>query len=72
MLELDAKLVRDDGAIVYLNGQEIFRTNMPAARRAIARTPTRPSATNGTGPRSGSIRRCWLKEPMCWRGRFTK
>ncbi|WP_068787218.1 glycoside hydrolase domain-containing protein [Paenibacillus phocaensis] len=30
MLELDAKLVRDDGAIVYLNGQEIFRTNMPA------------------------------------------
>lgn len=30
MLELDAKLVRDDGAIVYLNGQEIYRTNMPA------------------------------------------
>jgi hypothetical protein len=24
------KLVRDDGAIVYINGQEVFRSNMPA------------------------------------------
>lgn len=30
ILELDAKLVRDDGAVVYLNGQEIIRTNMPS------------------------------------------
>jgi titin len=27
---LDLKLVRDDGAIVYLNGQEVFRSNMTA------------------------------------------
>lgn len=28
-LELDASLIRDDGAVVYLNGHEIIRTNMP-------------------------------------------
>ncbi|WP_248930384.1 glycoside hydrolase domain-containing protein [Paenibacillus hamazuiensis] len=28
--ELDAGLIRDDGAVVYLNGHEVFRTNMPA------------------------------------------
>ncbi|WP_044479804.1 GH92 family glycosyl hydrolase, partial [Paenibacillus antibioticophila] len=30
LIELDASLIRDDGAVVYLNGQEIIRTNMPA------------------------------------------
>ncbi|MCM3781348.1 glycoside hydrolase family 92 protein [Neobacillus mesonae] len=30
MLELNARLVRDDGAVVYLNGREVIRTNMPA------------------------------------------
>lgn len=29
ILELDASLIRDDGAVVYLNGNEIIRTNMP-------------------------------------------
>lgn len=29
ILELDAGLIRDDGAVVYLNGHEIIRTNMP-------------------------------------------
>jgi len=29
VLELDLTLYRDDGAIVYLNGHEIFRENMP-------------------------------------------
>ncbi|AIQ55858.1 glycoside hydrolase domain-containing protein [Paenibacillus borealis] len=29
ILELDAGLIRDDGAAVYLNGHEIIRTNMP-------------------------------------------
>ncbi|WP_256992421.1 PA14 domain-containing protein [Paenibacillus sp. XY044] len=27
--QLAATLVRDDGAIIYLNGQEVYRTNMP-------------------------------------------
>ncbi|WNS41875.1 PA14 domain-containing protein [Paenibacillus sp. MMS20-IR301] len=27
--KLAATLVRDDGAVVYLNGQEVYRTNMP-------------------------------------------
>ncbi|RRJ64020.1 carbohydrate-binding protein [Paenibacillus oralis] len=30
ILELNASLVRDDGAVVYLNGQEIIRSNMQA------------------------------------------
>jgi hypothetical protein len=28
---LSLRLLRDDGAIVYLNGKEVFRSNMPAA-----------------------------------------
>jgi len=28
--QLAATLVRDDGAVVYLNGQEVYRTNMPS------------------------------------------
>jgi hypothetical protein len=27
---LDFRLIRDDGAVVYLNGVEVFRSNMPA------------------------------------------
>ncbi len=27
--QLEASLVRDDGAVVYLNGQEVYRSNMP-------------------------------------------
>ncbi len=34
--QLLLRLVRDDGAVVYLNGQEIFRSNLPAG----AITPT--------------------------------
>ncbi|GIO64246.1 glycoside hydrolase domain-containing protein [Paenibacillus cineris] len=30
VMELDANLIRDDGAVVYLNGHEVIRTNMPA------------------------------------------
>jgi hypothetical protein len=42
---LNFRLVRDDGAVVWLNGREAYRSNMPAG--AIANT-TRPSATVGT------------------------
>ncbi|GLX65746.1 glycoside hydrolase domain-containing protein [Paenibacillus glycanilyticus] len=28
ILELDASLIRDDGAVIYLNGHEVYRTNM--------------------------------------------
>lgn len=27
---LAAKMIRDDGAVIYLNGQEVYRANMPA------------------------------------------
>ncbi|UJF31490.1 GH92 family glycosyl hydrolase [Paenibacillus hexagrammi] len=30
LIELDASLIRDDGAVVYVNGHEVIRTNMPA------------------------------------------
>ncbi|GGB41079.1 hypothetical protein GCM10011409_18240 [Lentibacillus populi] len=29
IMGLDANLIRDDGAVVYLNGHEVIRTNMP-------------------------------------------
>lgn len=29
VIELDASLIRDDGAVVYVNGHEVIRTNMP-------------------------------------------
>lgn len=35
-------LIRDDGAVVYLNGKEIFRSNMPNGTVGVS---TRPSAT---------------------------
>ncbi|MEK3731848.1 MULTISPECIES: PA14 domain-containing protein [Paenibacillus] len=28
--QLEASLIRDDGAVIYLNGQEVYRTNMPS------------------------------------------
>ncbi|MDO3412604.1 GH92 family glycosyl hydrolase [Saccharibacillus sp. CPCC 101409] len=32
LLELEGGLVRDDGAVVYVNGNEVYRTNMPSGR----------------------------------------
>lgn len=29
VIQLEASLIRDDGAVIYLNGQEVFRSNMP-------------------------------------------
>ena len=29
------KLLRDDGAVVYLNGEELFRSNMPGGENQI-------------------------------------
>jgi len=42
---LSADILRDDGAIVYLNGQEAFRANMPAGTV----TYTTPASTNVGG-----------------------
>ncbi|PJN54408.1 hypothetical protein PAEVO_11290 [Paenibacillus sp. GM2FR] len=40
--QLEASLIRDDGAVIYLNGQEVYRTNMPSG--AITYTTTASSA----------------------------
>jgi calcineurin-like phosphoesterase family protein/Big-like domain-containing protein/purple acid phosphatase-like protein/type IX secretion system substrate protein len=42
---LDLEVIRDDGAVVYLNGTEVFRTNMPSG--TITYTTTASSAIGG-------------------------
>jgi hypothetical protein len=44
---LQLRLRRDDGAVVYLNGDEVFRTNMPAGA-IIFTTPAQSSSTSET------------------------
>lgn len=43
---LNLRLLRDDGAVVYLNGAEIWRTNMPAG--AVTYSTLAPVAIGGT------------------------
>lgn len=44
---LELKLLRDDGAVVYLNGTEVVRTNLPAS--AISHTTLATTAISGSG-----------------------
>lgn len=44
---LDVRLIRDDGAVVYLNGTEVWRNNMPSG--TIGYTTPAASAISGTG-----------------------
>ncbi len=48
---LSLKLVRDDGAVVYLNGAEVFRSNLPAG--------TITGSTLATTGISGAAERVW-------------
>lgn len=43
---LNLKVLRDDGCVVYLNGTEVFRDNMPTG--AVSYTTTAPVAVSGT------------------------
>src|SRR5688572_7345781 len=43
---LTLQLLRDDGAVAYLNGTEVFRTNLPAG--TIAYNTLAPAAIGGT------------------------
>lgn len=67
LTELVFQLVRDDGAVVYLNGREVFRSNMPAGEitrstlaSATVDTPDETTwfstalPTSGSGLRSGT------------------
>lgn len=49
---LALELLRDDGAVVYLNGQEVFRTNMPAG------------AIGYQTYASGSLEYVWERNPI--------
>ncbi len=44
---LQLQLLRDDGAVVYLNGVEVFRSNMPAG--TVGSSTPASSVTTGTG-----------------------
>ena len=43
---LNLRVLRDDGCLVYLNGTEVFRDNMPTG--AVSYTTTAPVAVSGT------------------------
>jgi len=43
---LTFRLVRDDGAVVYLNGREMYRENMPAGP-VLFQTPAQNAVNNG-------------------------
>jgi len=45
---LTFNLVRDDGAVVYLNGAEMYRSNMPPAPTPITYATLAPSAVSGS------------------------
>jgi hypothetical protein len=46
---LVVRLVRDDGAVVYLNGTEVFRSNLPAEPAEITFATFASSAISGAG-----------------------
>lgn len=52
------QLVRDDGAIVYLNGQEIYRTNMPAGPAMFATLATVGVSGEGENQPDNQILNC--------------
>jgi photosystem II stability/assembly factor-like uncharacterized protein len=49
---LEVRLLRDDGGAVYLNGVEIFRSNLPQGQ---VRYDTQAQTSVGTGPEEGII-----------------
>ncbi len=52
-LTLNLRLLRDDGAIVYLNGEEVVRSNLPTDREI---TPDTLASTNVQGSAERSFR----------------
>ena len=45
---LNFRLLRDDGAVVWLNGREVFRSNMPTTTPVISYTDLATAAVSGT------------------------
>jgi hypothetical protein len=52
VISLALSMVRDDGAVVYLNGSEVFRTNMPSGTPT---STTKASATVAGGDESAFV-----------------
>ncbi len=58
--ELRVRLLRDDGAVVYLNGAEVFRSNMPEG-----------PITSATEAAAGAdCEDCWYETPVSAAGRL--
>jgi hypothetical protein len=55
--QLEARLLRDDGAVVYLNGVEIFRSNMPVGE---INSETRATGAVSRDEEFSSSRRVWI------------
>ncbi len=47
--EISLRLLRDDGAVIYLNGQEIFRSNMPTGAISYLTLASRALSSLGIG-----------------------
>lgn len=45
VIAMTSRLLRDDGAVLYLNGKEVYRSNMPDG--TISNTTTAPGAVSG-------------------------
>ena len=73
---LNLQLLADDGAVVYLNGVEVVRDNMPGRPTVI--TNTTPASTNRVGGPENAFRPFSLNPALlrsgdatCWRWRCT-
>ena len=71
---LEARLKRDDGAVVYLNGTEVWRSNMPAERLTtpLPPVPPPPMPRNAPGTPTPSHPRPWSMAGTCWPRRYTR
>ena len=66
------RINRDDGAVVYLNGTEVFRTNMPTGTISYTTLGDQRVAREHVRPDARSTRRSWSRAPTCSRSRSTR
>lgn len=72
----DLALLRDDGAAVYLNGVEVYRSNLPGGAIASSTFASsaigNPEESTFSSTRPSSIPRSWSRERTCSRSRSTR
>lgn len=55
-------LKRDDGAVIYINGQEVFRSNMPAGAITYTTTSAGEAMDDGNTPQTQSVASSFFSE----------